>query len=585
MKTQTFLKGSFILFFSALITKALGALFKIPLTMLLGGVGMGYFGCAYGLFLPIYALSITGLSTAVASLVAKEHGAGQIQNVRKIRRTARLLFAGVGLLLSGFIWLFAVPFARSTAADASAAYAIRMMAPAAFFGCLAAVERGYYEGLCNMYPTAVSQAVESIAKVACGLLFSHYVFTHETQVLAYFPAGTPILPIAAAAAVLGVTLSTACGVLYFFFRNLGGDGLPKAVSSSASLSIGSLMRSLFQIMLPVALGSFVTNLTSLIDLCTMMRCFDHLQQTQAAALFQKFGAVAAESTFPALVYGAFSGMALTVFNLVPSVTNMFGKSVLPCAAQSWAKGQKEAVQKQLQSVLFLTALIALPAAGGLFCLSDSILTLLYPGQETACRHCCGIAAVTAAGHGVSLLYHAIIQHFTGHWQSRFARQIYAALRCRQAAGKLALPANSGVFPLGGWAVNQSLLCSAVRHDAFLPLSDAGDVPPWIKAHSSTVLCSDNEHHDCVSVPKSNSNNAVARYAAVQRWQCSRDVWGCTIVAGKDGKPPARGALFPDGLRLARSSPVAEFCFLLLFSYIHLICQLTAFQNYDIIYGM
>ena len=86
MKTQTFLKGSFILFFSALITKALGALFKIPLTMLLGGVGMGYFGCAYGLFLPIYALSITGLSTAVASLVAKEHGAGQIQNVRKIRR-------------------------------------------------------------------------------------------------------------------------------------------------------------------------------------------------------------------------------------------------------------------------------------------------------------------------------------------------------------------------------------------------------------------------------------------------------------------------------------------------------------------
>ena len=163
---------------------------------------MGYFGCAYGLFLPIYALSITGLSTAVASLVAKEHGAGHIQNVRKIRRTARLLFAGVGLLLSGFIWLFAVPFARSTAADASAAYAIRMMAPAAFFGCLAAVERGYYEGLCNMYPTAISQAVESIAKVVCGLLFSHYVFTHETQVLAYFPAGTPILPIAAAAAVL-----------------------------------------------------------------------------------------------------------------------------------------------------------------------------------------------------------------------------------------------------------------------------------------------------------------------------------------------------------------------------------------------
>ena len=207
------------------------------------------------------------------------------------------------------------------------------------------------------------------------------------------------------------------------------------------------------------------------------------------------------------------------------------------------------------------------------------------GTGNRLPHCCGITAVTAAGHGVSLLYHAIIQHFTGHWQSRFARQIYAALRCCQAAGKHPLPANSSMFPLGGWAVNQSLLCSAVRHDAFLPLSDAGDVPPWIKAHSSTVLCSDNEHHDCVSVPKSDSSDAVARYAAVQRWQCSCDVRGCTIVAGKDRKPSAGGALFADGLRLAHSSPVAEFCFLLLFSYIHLICQLTAFQNYDIIYGM
>ena len=422
MKTQTFLKGSFILFFSALITKALGALFKIPLTMLLGGVGMGYFGCAYGLFLPIYALSITGLSTAVASLVAKEHGAGHIQNVRKIRRTARLLFAGVGLLLSGFIWLFAVPFARSTAADASAAYAIRMMAPAAFFGCLAAVERGYYEGLCNMYPTAISQAVESIAKVACGLLFSHYVFTHETQVLAYFPAGTPILPIAAAAAVLGVTLSTACGVLYFFFRNLGGDGLPKAVSSSASLSIGSLMRSLFQIMLPVALGSFVTNLTSLIDLCTMMRCFDHLQQTQAAALFQKFGAVAAESTFPALVYGAFSGMALTV----SAIRHQYVWEIcFAVCCTILGKGTKRSCPETVAIRSVFNSTDCTSSSWRIVLSVRFYLNAALSGTGNRLPHCCGITAVTAAGHGVSLLYHAIIQHFTGHWQSRFARQIPA----------------------------------------------------------------------------------------------------------------------------------------------------------------
>ena len=40
MKNQSFLKGSVILIASAVIAKAIGALFKIPLTNMLGGVGM-----------------------------------------------------------------------------------------------------------------------------------------------------------------------------------------------------------------------------------------------------------------------------------------------------------------------------------------------------------------------------------------------------------------------------------------------------------------------------------------------------------------------------------------------------------------
>lgn len=386
LKTQTFLKGSVILIVSAVLTKGLGALFKIPLTNQLGGVGMGYFSCAYGLFLPVYALSITGLSTAVATLVAKENGCGRYRNVRKIRRTARLLFTGIGLLLAVLIWLLAEPFASYTAADPAAAYAVRMMAPAALFGCFTAVERGYYEGLCNMYPTAVSQAVEAVAKLACGLLLSRYVFDHAEQFRSFFPAGTELLPVAAAAAVLGVTLSTLCGGLYFAVRNLAGDGIRKAglAQHQETERTGTIFRSLFRIMLPVALGSVVTNLTSLIDLCTMMRCFDRMQQTQLPELVQKFGDAAKDTAFPALVYGSFTGMALTVFNLVPSVTNMFGKSALPCAAQAWAKQQKQAVAEQLQSVLFVTALLALPASGGLFCMAEPVMQVLYSGRETEC---------------------------------------------------------------------------------------------------------------------------------------------------------------------------------------------------------
>ena len=54
-RKQSFWKGSALLLASAMTAKLLGACFKIPLTNVLGGTGMGYFSTAYGLLLPVYA--------------------------------------------------------------------------------------------------------------------------------------------------------------------------------------------------------------------------------------------------------------------------------------------------------------------------------------------------------------------------------------------------------------------------------------------------------------------------------------------------------------------------------------------------
>ena len=95
---------------SAVISKILGAVFKIPLTNILGGVGMSYFSCAYSLFLPVYALSVTGLSTSVAHLTAQSAVFGMYDNARKVRKTAILIFSLTGLAGSLIIYFTAKPF-------------------------------------------------------------------------------------------------------------------------------------------------------------------------------------------------------------------------------------------------------------------------------------------------------------------------------------------------------------------------------------------------------------------------------------------------------------------------------------------
>ncbi len=379
LKQQSFQKGAVILLLSAVIAKLLGACFKIPLTNVLGGTGMGYFSSAYGLLLPVYALSVTGLSAAVAQAVSRAAALSHYNEVRRIHTVARLSCGIFGLLLSGMMLLLAEPFAFRIAVQPNALFSILAIAPASLFGCLTAVERGYWEGLQNMTPTAISQAIEAVAKLGLGLWFCWWAQTHPEIVCAWVPPDVPLSALTAAAAVLGVTCSTLIGWLYFLIRGMSGKHkLPAGTDTASSMFV--ILRRLLYVMIPVALGSLVTNLTSLLDLVTMMHCLGRAQTFYPEALAQRFGTIAASPDFPAFVYGSFTGMAVTVFNLIPSVTNMLGKSALPRTAALWATHDKAAVAAHARTVISAAALIALPAAGGLAVLAEPVMLVLYDGR-------------------------------------------------------------------------------------------------------------------------------------------------------------------------------------------------------------
>ena len=103
MKKQGFLIGSFVLIVSVLVTKVIGLMFKIPLANMLGGTGMGYFSCAYAVFMPVFALSVTGFPAAISRLVAENAAFGKYANVRKIRRVSVIGFSVIGLVSAVFL--------------------------------------------------------------------------------------------------------------------------------------------------------------------------------------------------------------------------------------------------------------------------------------------------------------------------------------------------------------------------------------------------------------------------------------------------------------------------------------------------
>ncbi|MGN0621973.1 MAG: polysaccharide biosynthesis C-terminal domain-containing protein [Porcipelethomonas sp.] len=385
MKKQSFIKGSVILIVSAVIAKAAGALFKIPLTNMLGGTGMGYFSCAYGLFLPVYALTANGLTTAAAKLTADSCAKGNFRNARKIYRVSLMLFTAIGLAGTALAALLAGPFSAKIAACPEALLSVIMIAPSVLFGCVTAVYRGCWEGMRNMYPTAVSQVIESVMRLLAGLALCTYVLKHPEKVLPFLPEGTDIIAAAAAAAVLGITISTAAGTLFLMILGVG-----PCENSSCDFgheeSTKKIISSLFAVLVPVALGSVITNLTSLIDLATIIRCLDRALAANSGYIVKKFGLYALErNEISNFIYGSFTGLAVTVFNLIPSVTNMFGKGILPNIAGAWTQKNSVLVSSLSGNVIKATAFLAVPSGLGISFLSGPVLRFLFPSGETECK--------------------------------------------------------------------------------------------------------------------------------------------------------------------------------------------------------
>lgn len=360
---------------SAGISKALGALFKIPLTNLLGGVGMSYFSCAYSLFMPVYALTVTGLSSAVARMTAQSVALGMYSNAKKIRSTALMIFSAVGL--AGSILTFLLSVVSGGSAESS--LSVAMISPSVFFGCIMSVERGYYEGMSNMYPTAVSQVIEGIVKVVAGLYLCGYATEHIDDIIVYFPDIDPTA-VSSAGGILGVTLSSAGAVVFFAVLRLFRKSVPEN-SEKTVMSRKEISRELIANAVPAGISAVVTNLTALIDMWTVIGCITYFgsRTNQPSGI--------AEEDIPNFIYGSFAGIALTVFNLVPSVTNMLGKGVLPCITEAWENRHIKTLSENTMQALITSSVIAVPSAFGIAVLAPEILVFLFPKQPDEVSIC------------------------------------------------------------------------------------------------------------------------------------------------------------------------------------------------------
>lgn len=418
-KRQSFLQGALLLTAGILLVKIIGALFKVPLSSVISEEGMGYFSTAYSFYNVIFSIATAGFPVAVSRMVSEADSLGKWREVRRIRSISLPVFLAAGLLGTVLMIVFS-PLYTNAVKNPGALPAMLVLAPSVLLCSVAAAFRGYYEGLRDMTPTAVSQVIEAAAKLLFGLTLAYYVMYAGKESLQStgklfglvvrtdIPHGRLLCMLGAAAAILGVTLGSGLSALYLFLRSRRGDGITEAqiINAPEPRSRRSLIRVLITSSLPIAVGAVAMSISGLIDASFLQTRIAYILRTEPAPLLTMYtGSIpeenlAAPETIPNYLFGCYN-MALTLFMLVPSITQAFGMSALPSVTRAYTRGVRAELKKSMETVLRMTCIFALPAGLGLSVLAEPIARLLYGDRMStpiigAALSVMGVAAIFAA---------------------------------------------------------------------------------------------------------------------------------------------------------------------------------------------
>ncbi len=377
-----FLRNTVLMFAAMFIVKLMGAVLKIPLGNILGGEGMGYFTTAFSIFTPVLAFTCSGVPAIVTQVTARKFSKGELDDIRNFRRSALFLAAFSGIIGTAIVYIAAIPFTCYIANSPESLMSVMIIAPSVFFCSVTAVYRGYYEGLSDMLPTAVSQVIESVVKAVVGVGLSYYVYG---ECVHKFGNEEQALPYAAAAAIFGVTVSELCGMLYMLFKSrkkeLNYNG--KCVKSGIEATL-STAGEIFRESLPVAFGAVISNLFSFTDLLTISNCINlsfSILPGQLAGGIIPMNELKGIDDPGNFLYGSYSGMVLSIYMLTASLPALVARCSLPklvCTIELNRNDNNGLIKRDADIMLKGTMLISAPISLFIAALSEPVLNILYP---------------------------------------------------------------------------------------------------------------------------------------------------------------------------------------------------------------
>lgn len=353
-----FFKGALVLAVAGAIVKFLGAVYRIPLYSILGPEGIGLFQAAYPVYSMMLSISIAGVPVAVSKLVADKLARKNYGGALQVFRVALFLMTATGLIVTGVLLLGARYYAENLLGVPDVFYPLVAIAPAVLFFAVKSAFRGFFQGQQKMVPTALSQIIEQLVRVATIFFLASLLVRQSTEM-------------GAAGAAFGTVTGAAVALLllvYIYFRQKADFARLIVTGNNKLQSTRSVIREIFVLALPLTISSIVLPLVNAVD-STLI-----LPRLQVAG-FSETRAVE--------MFGDLTGAAMPLISLPTIFTVAISASLIPAIANASATNNQRLVASLSNLSTRLGAIIGLPAALGIFLLAEPISIMLFANIEVA----------------------------------------------------------------------------------------------------------------------------------------------------------------------------------------------------------
>ena len=342
-----FVLNTFLITFTSFFLKGIGMVFKVYLSNKIGAEGMGLYQLIFSVYIFLIALTSSGVTLAVTSVVSSQIGKNADGKSKYIVRCALRYVLVVSFFVILIMFFFADKICIFFVKDERCTECIKILCISLAFIGISAVFKGYFTAKNKIYHISNSQILEDFVKIfMVVIIFSKY--------------GVKDIVTACKIIMYSIVFGEAssCMFLLVFYRLNQKNIYP--------VKDKGISKKLYSTIFTISSGSIIAS-------------FLHTTENILIPLgFLKYGTSSGNALS---LYGELKGMAMPLLLFPSSVISAFSTLLVPQISRASAFGEIKKINYIIYRTFQITIVLSILIMGIFISYSDKISILVYNNSE------------------------------------------------------------------------------------------------------------------------------------------------------------------------------------------------------------